>query len=139
MVAAAVEETETTAAPGPTPNNRPAVMVSGTAGSASTSNTVYTPPYATYLRAAPRASAGLATSSLHSWQPLHPPSARKSQAAHVHMVRRGPLLLSLAHQAFNELLIHPYSLVLLATALLWEVPGSRSQLRSHMNARREYF
>jgi hypothetical protein len=44
MVAAAVEETDTTQTPGPTPKRRPAVMVSGTAGSASTSSAVYTAP-----------------------------------------------------------------------------------------------
>lgn len=49
MVAAAVEATETTQTPGPTPNSSPAVIVSGTAGSASTSNAAYTSPYAGYL------------------------------------------------------------------------------------------
>ena len=50
MVAAVVEDTDTTATPGATPNSSPAVMVSGTAGSASTSSAVYSPPYAAYLR-----------------------------------------------------------------------------------------
>ena len=50
MVAAIVADTETTAAPGPTPNSSPAVIVSGTAGRASTSKTVYKAPYAGYLQ-----------------------------------------------------------------------------------------
>ncbi len=45
-----VADTETTAAPGPTPNSSPAVIVSGTAGRASTSNAVYNAPYAGYLQ-----------------------------------------------------------------------------------------
>ena len=44
-----VAETETTAAPAPTPNSSPAVIVSGTAGSAKTSSSVYSAPYAGYL------------------------------------------------------------------------------------------
>ena len=44
-----VADTETTAAPAPTPNSSPAVIVSGTAGSASTSSSVYSAPYAGYL------------------------------------------------------------------------------------------
>ena len=73
MVAAAVEETDTTATPGPTPNSRPAVIVSGTAGSASTSRTVYTPPYAAYLRSAFRFCRvwGLVCLLLCRWQRLH--------------------------------------------------------------------
>ena len=50
MVAAIVADTETTAAPGPTPNSSPAVIVSGTAGRASTSRAVYKAPYAGYLQ-----------------------------------------------------------------------------------------
>ena len=44
-----VADTETTAAPAPTPNSSPAVIVSGTAGSAKTSSSVYSAPYAGYL------------------------------------------------------------------------------------------
>ena len=50
MVAAAVADTDTTAAPGPTPNKSPAVIVSGTAGRAKTSRSVYRAPYAGYLQ-----------------------------------------------------------------------------------------
>ena len=53
MVAAIVADTETTAAPGPTPNSSPAVIVSGTAGRANTSSIVYKAPYAGYLRQSP--------------------------------------------------------------------------------------
>ena len=49
IVAAMVADTETTAAPAPTPNSSPAVIVSGTAGRASTSSSVYSAPYAGYL------------------------------------------------------------------------------------------
>lgn len=56
MVAAIVADTETTAAPGPTPNSSPAVIVSGTAGRASTSRAVYSAPYAGYLQTLPATS-----------------------------------------------------------------------------------
>lgn len=50
MVAANVDETETTAAPGPTPKSSPAVIVKGTAGRARISSAVYKAPYAGYLQ-----------------------------------------------------------------------------------------
>ncbi len=51
MVAAAVAATDTTAEPATGPKMTPAVIVSGTAGTARISSSVYTPPYARYLRA----------------------------------------------------------------------------------------
>lgn len=49
MVAAAVAATDTTMDPATGPKMTPAVIVSGTAGTARISSNVYTPPYAKYL------------------------------------------------------------------------------------------
>ena len=49
MVAAAVAATDTTTDPATGPKMTPAVIVSGTAGTARISSSMYTPPYARYL------------------------------------------------------------------------------------------
>ena len=48
-VAAATDAAETTSVPGTTPKMTPEVIVSGMAGTASSSRPTYTAPYAAYL------------------------------------------------------------------------------------------